>query len=157
MKQKYIITSSEHDNALVIQEYAELDKGVFSLLYEETFDANTLMNVSEQGKPALVQALRTQSFYPIGPCADELVNGVREYLNAMEKEPVEIMFNDIEALGQENQEDESEHAVELDEILDDELDEENLLADSDIKNISSQASSSLKVAEDDDMVNDDDA
>ena len=66
MKQKYVILKNDEKNELIIQEYAELDKEMLSLLCEESYNGPFIESAISAGKDALIVALRTQNLYPPG-------------------------------------------------------------------------------------------
>ncbi len=158
MKQKYLILKNEEKTRLVIREYAELDKEIFSLLCEETFDDEVVKSAIEKGKNALIATLRTQNLFPIGIYAEEIAAAVTKMYESSDDQPVELFFDDTDLLIKDKKkspilDDLENEDVEIDGLLDDEdisepsFDEKN----DDIKKITSP----LKIS-DDDPVNIDD-
>jgi hypothetical protein len=72
MKQKYLIMKSYEKDKLIIREFADLDKQMFSLLCEETYDSTIIRSSIEKGKTNLISILRTQNFFPIGIVAEKI-------------------------------------------------------------------------------------
>ncbi|MBW2669949.1 MAG: hypothetical protein JRD87_08700 [Deltaproteobacteria bacterium] len=158
MKQKYLILKNEEKTRLVIREYAELDKEIFSLLCEEAFDDEVVKSAIEKGKNALIATLRTQNLFPIGIYAEEIAAAVTKMYESSDDQPVELFFDDTDLLIKDKKkspilDDLENEDVEIDGLLDDEdisepsFDEKN----DDIKKITSP----LKIS-DDDPVNIDD-
>jgi len=152
MKHKYLILNGENENELVIKESAELDKGIFSELFEMTFDKAEIRAAWKNDNTALLSAIRTRIFYPTKMCADRLVEAVAGFYAAGENDPVEISFNDHEALiaaesAKEEEEEAPAEESELDLLLGDSSEEEGVLKEEDIKEIAPQASTALKVAD----------
>lgn len=152
MKQKYLILKTEEKTGLVIREYAELDKEIFSLLCEETFDDEVVNSAIEKGKHELIATLRTQNLFPIGIYAKEIAAAVTKMYESGDDQPVELFFDDTDLLVKDKRrtpvlEDLDEDDAEIDGLLDDDdipepgFDDE----DDDIKKISSP----LKISDDD--------
>jgi hypothetical protein len=59
MKQKYLILKNDEKTKLIIREFAELDKEIFTFLCEETFDDESVTSAIAIGKDALIATLRT--------------------------------------------------------------------------------------------------
>jgi len=152
MKQKYLILKTEEKTGLVIREYAELDKEIFSLLCEETFDDEVVNSAIEKGNHVLIATLRTQNLFPIGIYAKEIAAAVTKMYESGDDQPVELFFDDTDLLAKDKRRtpvlaDLEEDDAEIDGLLDDEdipeagFDDE----DDDIKKITSP----LKISDDD--------
>jgi len=152
MKQKYLILKTEEKTGLVIREYAELDKEIFSLLCEETFDDEVVNSAIEKGNHALIATLRTQNLFPIGIYAKEIAAAVTKMYESGDDQPVELFFDDTDLLAKDKRRTPvldvlEEDDAEIDGLLDDEdipeagFDDE----DDDIKKITSP----LKISDDD--------
>ncbi len=98
MKQKYLLSKNSQDSGLVIKELAELEKGIFSVVYEEKYDGDTIVSAMETDQEELMLALRTSNFYPNRVCAQKIADGVADLYGAEDKESVEVLFNDIDLL-----------------------------------------------------------
>ncbi len=158
MKYSYIIANGENENELRIKESAELDKGILSPVFEETLN-RTQIEAAQNDEVALLSAIRTPSFYPARNCALKLAEAVRTFLQTGGKEPVEIAFDDLDYLSKIKIEreailDDIDTAVEIDDLLEDDIEDESFLEENDIKTISSPPS--LRVADDDDALLTDD-
>jgi hypothetical protein len=144
MKQKYVISRNDEKNQLVIKEYAELDKEIFSFLCEATYDAEIIRAKMAEGKDALISELRTENMYPPNLYADQLADTVKLMFQSDDFElQTEVFFDDIELLGKDQEIGETEKAADddsedIDDILNEDLDDSE-----DIK-----LKSPLKIADD---------
>lgn len=150
MKQKYLITRSEENQALVIQEYGELDKEVMSLLCEETFDAASVQKALDSGREALINVLRTRNLYPPKAYSERIAEAVETLFGAAENESIELFFDDLELLNLDERpgvvmEDVEEESEEIDDLLEDDFEEEYEEEETPIKSINT----SIKIADDD--------
>lgn len=127
MKQKYLITKDPKTKQMTIQEFAELDKDIFSLVCEEAYDGKKIKSAVSEGKETLIQTLRTPNLYPVAEYADKIADSVIDMFNQGNQNSIEIAFDDIEALKKEKAakagEDEEDEAVALDELLNDDVDD----------------------------------
>ena len=157
MKQKYTILKNDEKTGIIIKEFAELDKEIFSFLCEETFEDETVKSAIEKGQDALIKTLRTQNLFPLGIFAEKIAEAVTKMYESGDDQPVELLFNDIDLLIKEKGKplplDEiEEEAVGIDDLLDEDVPEEDFDEKSDIKNLSH----SLKISDDDSGGIDDD-
>ena len=149
MKQKYLIINDKKNKQIQIQEYAELNKEMLSLLCEEAYDYKTIKSAISSGTDTLIAALRTNNLYPPGIYAEKIASAVTELLKSKDKESIELFFDDVNLLAKnrgparatEKLEDDT---ADLDEMLDDDYDE-TLEERDDLKKIDSPP----KVAGDD--------
>ena len=70
MKQKYMISKGKNENELVIKEFAELDKGIVSELFEMAYESDKIKAAHKKGKTAVLAAIRTAIFYPTAMCRE---------------------------------------------------------------------------------------
>ena len=149
MKQKYLILKDNDKNELIIREFAELDKEGLSPLCEEIYDARVIQSAIKEGKETLIQVLRTKNMYPPGIYAHQIAHAVLSLFAAKEPDSLELFFDDIELINQ----DEEDAAMladmesESDEI-DDELLEDDYDENFDDKSALKQINSPLKIADD---------
>lgn len=101
MKQKYMILKDDENGKLIIRELAELDKEIFSLLCEETYEKNRIKNAISKGKEELISALRTHNFYPPGLQAGKIAEAVMTIYSSGSAKPVEVYIDDAEHLAKE--------------------------------------------------------
>jgi hypothetical protein len=161
MKQKYVIIKDDEKNALVLQEHAELDKELLSLLCEETYAGDMVAEAVGQGKDVLMSRLRTRNMYPPSIYMDKIADEVMGLYETDGGSSAEVLFDDIELIALDRE------ALEEAEMEDAEADIDNLLEDDDEDNIDDEfgdddginisANSSLKIADDDSLDVDDDA
>ena len=148
MKQKYVIARDKDKKELVIREFAELDKDALSPLCEEVYDAKMIRSAIKEGKDTLIQVLRTKNMYPPGIYAHQIADAVLSIFAAKEPESVELFFDDIELINQDQQppetlDDLESESEEIDELLEDDYDENY-----DDKGALKQINSPLKIADD---------
>jgi hypothetical protein len=150
MKQKYTILKNDEKTAIIIREFAELDKEMFSLLCEETFEDETVKLAIAKDKDTLIKTLRTQNLFPLGIYAEKIAEAVTKMYESGDDQPVELLFNDVDLLIKKEEkpppsDDIEEEAVGIDDLLDEDLPEEDFDEKSDIKKLSR----SLKISDDD--------
>ncbi len=149
MKQKYLIINDKKNKQIKIQEYAELNKELLSLLCEEAYDYKTIKSAIAAGTDTLIAALRTNNLYPPGIYAEKIASAVTELLKSKDKESIELFFDDVNLLAKKRGSAKvtkqlEDDTADLDEMLDDDYDE-TLEEKDDLKKIDSP----LKVAGDD--------
>lgn len=158
MKQKYTIQRNDADNALLLQEYGELDKEIMSLLCEETYAAETIKTALASGKKELIAALRTRNMYPPSVMADKIADAVMTLYQSEGAPTAEILFDDRELFEMESQEANAEEEDIENDDDDDDIDaliDEGIEDDYEDKKIIKDLKSSLKVADDDSVDTDD--
>ena len=131
MKQKYSIFKDNKTGTVIIKEFAELDKGLFSLIFEETYDDEVVQAAIKEGKDALITVIRTPNLYPIAEYAEKIADTIIDQFKnkAPAEEPVELVFNDIKLMQKEKKEAaatepdiKDDKSVEIDDLLDDDSD-----------------------------------
>jgi hypothetical protein len=150
MKQKYTISKNDEKTGIIIKEYAELDKEIFSLLSEETYEDEIVKAAVANGKDALVQALRTQNLFPIGIYSEAIAAAVIKMYETGDDQAIELAFDDLDLMAKENDipislDEIDEDDVEIDDLLDEDLPEDDFDEKDDIKNLPY----SLKISDDD--------
>ena len=103
MKQKYLILNDKKNKLFKIQEFAELDKEMLSLLCEEAYDYKTIKSAISSGKDELISALRTKNMYPPGIYAEKIAAALMELHKSKDQESVELFFDDINLLNKKRQ------------------------------------------------------
>ena len=151
MKQKYLIINDKKNKQFKIQEFAELNKEMLSLLCEETYDYVTIKSAVSAGKEALISTLRTNNFYPPGIYAEKIAAAVFQLHKSKAEEPVELFFDDINLLIKKRKSPESsgsgqpsDDSADLDDMLEDDFDDDYSEKDR-VKKIDS----SLKIEDED--------
>jgi len=160
MKQKYAILQNDEKTGIIIREFAELDKEIFSFLCEETFENETVKSAIEKGQDALIKTLRTQNLFPLGIYAKEIAAAVKKIYDSGDDQPVELIFDDSDLLTKTKGEEKplpldeiEDDEVGIDDLLDEDVPEEDFDEKNDIKNLPY----SLKISDDDsDVIDDED-
>ena len=98
MKQKYLIINDKEKKQIKIQEYAELNKEMLSLLCEEAYDYKTIKVALSAGSETLISALRTPNLYPPGIYAEKIASAVAELFKSKDQDSVELFFDDANLL-----------------------------------------------------------
>ena len=152
MKQKYLIINDKKNKQFKIQEFAELNKEMLSLLCEEAYDYATIKSAVSAGKEALISTLRTNNFYPPGIYAEKIAAAVYQLHKSRAEEPVELFFDDINLLIKKRKSTETSgsgqpegDSADLDDMLEDDFDDDDFPEKDRVKKIDS----SLKIEDDD--------
>lgn len=128
MKQKYIILKNDENEKIIISEFAELDKEIFSLLCEETYEKNTIKNAILKGKDELISVIRTHNFFPPSMQADKIAEAIIALYDSQNIQSTEVFIDDADHLAKELIELLDEEPIEgepeeLEEIFDETFDE----------------------------------
>jgi len=144
MKQKYRIWKKAKGKELLIQEYAVLTAqskkqklpGLadedFSLLCEQSYQADEVKKATSQGNDELVRLLRSRHFFPIGTYMNFIADTVTSMYASKGDQHEDLIFDDKEILLGTLPEAETETVTEIeeDEIGDDQAENiDNLLED----------------------------
>ncbi len=163
MKQKYVITKDDEKNELILAEHAELDKDIMSLLCEQKYDLDKIEKAVEEGKEALIAALRTINMYPPVVYLEKIAEAVASLCESGEEVSETLFFDDIDLVKEEEPEEEAaedinDEAATIDDILVDEVPIESDFEGDDAIPAITTPSTSIKVADDDtiDLTIDDD-
>ena len=148
MKQKYTIHKDNENKKLIIQEYAELDKEILSLLCEESYDDALVTSAIQNGTATLISVLRTRNMYPPSAIVSRIAAEVASLYETGQEQTIDILFDDKELFEKEVLVEEPETAIDagaedLDDLLTDEIDD--VYED---KRLIKDLKSSLKVADD---------
>jgi len=148
MKQKYLILKDDAKKALKIKEFAELDKEIFSLLCEETYQNKDIKAAIEKGVEALIATLRTPNMYPIGRYTAQIAEEVINLYKSKEADSKELYFNDRDILIADREalellDDDASELVEIDDLLEDDTTDTTI--DDEIKDITKP----IQIADDD--------
>ena len=149
MKQKYLIINDKENKQIKIQEYAELNKEMLSLLCEESYAYQTIKSAIVAGPHTLVSALRTNNLYPPGIYAEKIASAVTDLYKSKDQESIELFFDDVNLLAKNR-----ETAKVTEQLEDDDADLDDTIEDSyedafDDKDDLKKIDSSIKVAGDD--------
>ena len=127
MKQKYVVLMDNDTEKLAIQEYAELDKEMLSLLCEETYEIQAIKDAMEKDRNALIQALRTHNMYPPGAYTARIADAVAEMFQPGGNTSAELffeekdLFDSQEEVASETEESDDKSDMDVDELLDDDI------------------------------------
>jgi hypothetical protein len=118
-----LILKNDEKTKLIIREFAELDKDMFTFLCEETFDDESVKSAIAIGEDALIATLRTKNLFPISVYAKELASVVSKMYESGNDQSVELIFDDHDLMKKEQEEplldaDIEDEGVEIDELLD---------------------------------------
>ena len=85
-------------------EYYNFSLENFSLMHEVSYDVDIIRAAIQDGSEALISELRSDDFFPIGPCSKILAESVTGFFNG-DTEPVsEVFFDDRTLLSTYNEE-----------------------------------------------------
>ena len=110
MRQKYMIFRDRTKKKLNIKEYAIIDKdlkkaaspmlnrGSFTLLCEENYESEIVVNSIAKGMTSLLSILRTHNIFPIEPNATKIAESVMALYDSSEDGSVELLFDDLDLL-----------------------------------------------------------
>ncbi len=154
MKQKYVALLNNESNQLVIQEYAELDKEMLSLLCEETYDLETIKAAAQKSRIALIQTLRTHNMYPPGNYIEKIGDAIIEMLVPGANTSAELFFEekdlfnvmDEEVAGDAEENDDDDSGLGVDDLLDD---DDEMDDDYEDKGIPKDLKKSIKISDGD--------
>lgn len=159
MKQKYLVLMDNDNKQLVIQEYAELDKEMLSLLCEETYDAEAIKTAMDKDRNSLIQALRTHNMYPPGSYTERIADAIVDMFQPGANTSAELFFEERELFDSvdeeafkesEEEEEEEEASLDVDELLDDDIDD-----GFEEKGILKDLKKSIKISDEDTSIDDD--
>lgn len=143
MKQKYLILKNNEKNELIIREFLEINKEMFSLVCEETYDNNDIESAIAKDRKDLISVLRTNNMYPVGLYADKLAESIITMYGAKNKQPIELLFDDATSFSKNPNEIEQLEDVEGKVLADDALLEDDFDDHKPLK-----TNCSIKVADD---------
>ena len=110
MKHKYRIWKNVKEKKLLIQEFAVLsaesrkqklpglEDEDFSLLCEQSYQADEVKKATSQGKDELILFLRNQHFFPIGIYMDLIADTISKMYAAKGEQHEDLTFDDKEIL-----------------------------------------------------------
>ena len=137
MKQKYVVLLDNEKGKLAIQEYAELDKEMLSLLCEETYDATAIKTAMEKDRNTLIHALRTHNMYPPGAYTERIADAIIEMFQPGANSSAELFFEERDmfdpmvepAVDEPDDDEEEDTGIEVDDLLDDDFEEKGIIKD----------------------------
>jgi len=96
MKQKFVISKSDDKKEFKIEEFAELEKEIMSLMCEEDYSIKDIKAAIAEGKEALVSLLRTKNIFPPSLWIRAIADTVIELHGNKQEQSIEIFFDDKE-------------------------------------------------------------
>ncbi|BBO83544.1 hypothetical protein DSCO28_41100 [Desulfosarcina ovata subsp. sediminis] len=136
MKQKYVVLLDNENGKLSIQEYAELDKEMLSLLCEEAYDAKMIKVAMQKDRNSLIQALRTHNMYPPGAYTERIADAIIEMFQPGANTSAELFFEerdlfespdeemDLEDKEEGDDDGEGDSTMDVDDLLDDDTEDD---------------------------------
>ena len=131
MKQKYVVLLDNETEKLAIQEYAELDKEMLSLLCEESYDAEMIKTAMDKDRNALIQALRTHNMYPPGVYTERIADAIVEMFQPGANSSAELFFEErelfaplVEESVEETDASADDKGMDVDDLLDDDIEDD---------------------------------
>lgn len=106
MRQKFLIFQSGKNDNLNIRELAVIDKDFqrvessmlrdhhYTVLCEERYDGDIITEAIAEGIPALVNAIRTPSLFPVKAFSVQIAESVVSLYASKSNRSVELMFDD---------------------------------------------------------------
>lgn len=98
MKHKYVFSKDTATGGLLIREYAELNKDVFSPVCEIIYEVKQFEKALALGPMALLTEMRTQNFFPPSSFSEKIVLGISDMMSSGDQEMIEILCDDAEFL-----------------------------------------------------------
>ena len=98
MKYRYVLSKDYDTGQLIIKEYAELSKEIFSTVCESNYDVKQIEEAMAKGDEAVAAKIRTPSFYPPGNFLERIAQSVTELMASGEQGMVEVYCDDTEFL-----------------------------------------------------------
>jgi hypothetical protein len=148
-----VVLLDNENGKLSIQEYAELDKEMLSLLCEETYDVAPLKAAMDRERSALIQALRTNNMYPPGVYTERIADAVAEMFQPGANTSAELFFEEREMFDAEDEEAPDEAGIDGDDKdemgVDDLLDDDDIDDDFEEKGIIKNLKKNIKISNED--------
>ena len=157
MKQQYTIHKDSQNKKLVIQEYAELDKEILSLLCEEAYEEAYVRAAIQKGIDELAAAIRTRNMYPPSMFVKRIAESIARLYETEGEQSAELLFDDKEFFEKDILAGDQVEPVDTDaEDIDDLLEDEEIEEVYEDKKLIKDLKSSIKIADDEPSDPDDD-
>ena len=110
MRQKYLISRDLKKKELKLMEYAVIDKDLenvasedlhtrnYFLMGEEVYDSEKIIQSISHGNTVLVETIRTNNIFPIGPFMLKIIEIIIELYDIDEDGTKELFFDDMELI-----------------------------------------------------------
>ena len=95
MKQKFVMGKNDK-NELEIQEYSELEKDQFFLVYKCAYNSAEIESAIAKNHKAIIETLRNDNFFPYRNYIDQIAETVKEIYASNIENSVEVSFDDQE-------------------------------------------------------------
>lgn len=153
MKQKYLISKSDAGKTLVIKEFAEIDKEVFSILCERTYDLKTVCEALDSGINQFSEVIRNRNFFPVFSTLEKISEGITSLITSNSDETVEIFIDDASILLKKDEayaviDDLESDSEQIDDLLEDEVEDDTVDVYDDENLSIKKINASIKVDED---------
>ena len=120
MKQKFLIVKGGPKSDTIIKEHAELEKKIFSPVFEKSYETAALKKAVKAGIEELTDAIRTPDFYPPQNAVTKIATAITELFEDSKRDSIEVLVDDMDK-PQEEPEAEVEEESDIDELLEDDL------------------------------------
>ena len=158
MKQKFRIWKKAKGKELLIEEYAVLTAASrkqkfprlinedFSLLCEQTYQADEVMKATSRGKDELILFLRSRHFFPIGIYMNLIADTVTTMYSSKGEQHEDLIFDDKEILQGAPPEVENKAIIEFEDGVNGDDQKENIddLLEDDSQNTKNNAADKIK-------------
>lgn len=126
MRHKYVISLNNEKEEMILQEYGELDKDIFTIVSEGIYPRSEIQDVAGKGMDSLANAIRTRDFYPCGTVAVKIAASIMELLEGQNETAVEVVCDDADYLTKRGIpvafiEDVEDEAPDVDDLLEDDF------------------------------------
>ena len=98
MKQQYTIKRDDDKNIITIEEHAELDKGILTMICAKTFTKGDIISAIDNSQQALIDFFRSVNFFPPTFHAEKIAGAVTELCTQDEIMAVDVKINDKEMI-----------------------------------------------------------
>jgi hypothetical protein len=158
MKQKYLISKGDAGNTLVIKEFAEIDKEVFSILCEGTYDLKTVCEALDSGINQFSEVIRNRNFFPAFSTLEKISEGITSLIESNSDETVEIFIDDASILSKKDEtytviDDLESDSEQIDDLLEDDVEDDTVDVYDDENLSIKKINASIKV-DDDELIDD---
>jgi hypothetical protein len=127
MKQKYIISKSEDGKQLIIKEFAEIDKDLFSQLCEAQYKMKDVKSAISEGPDQFTDIIRSRNLFPPLTTVQQFFAEMDNLNSIDSSETIEVFTDDVDILAEQDDsadviDDIEDDTEELDELLENDVD-----------------------------------
>jgi hypothetical protein len=98
MKHKYVFSKDNDTGRLIVKEYAELSKDIFSTVCESSCEAKQIEGAVSEGLESVMAKIRTQNFFPPSNFFERIAHGITELMAPGDQSMVEVYCDDSDFL-----------------------------------------------------------